>query len=119
MFLSAFLVGSVYGRMARERGDAPMRRALLGRALTVYAVHVALLLFLFFVLVPLARSRGAHANTDLASFYLSDPGAALGERKPVRFPRPTHGPAILLFQDRLEPLWLLRHTPRLTDCVGE
>ncbi|MET0345140.1 MAG: OpgC domain-containing protein [Casimicrobiaceae bacterium] len=77
VFLSAFLVGSVYGRMARERGDAPMRRALLGRALTVYAVHVALLLFLFFVLVPLARSRGAYAITDLASFYLSDPGAAL------------------------------------------
>jgi hypothetical protein len=77
VFLSAFLVGSVYGRIARERGAAAMRQALLGRALKVYAVHAALLLFLFFVLVPLAHSRGAHAIIDLASFYLRDPGAAL------------------------------------------
>ncbi len=36
VFLSAFLVGSVYGHKARTRGYAVMRRALLGRALKVY-----------------------------------------------------------------------------------
>ena len=77
VFLSAFLVASVYGRIGHERGDAVMRRALLGRAVTVYAVHVGLLLFLFLLLVPLATSRGAHAISDLASFYIGDPGAAI------------------------------------------
>ena len=77
VFLSAFLVGSVYSRMARERGYEAMRNALLGRAAKVYAVHAGLLLFLFLVLVPLAGSRSAHALTDLASFYLRDPDAAL------------------------------------------
>ena len=77
VFLSAFLVGSVYGRMAREQGYAKMRNALFGRAAKVYAVHAGLLVLLFLLLVPLAASRGAHALTDLASFYLSDPRAAL------------------------------------------
>ena len=77
VFLSAFLVASVYGRIALERGEAAMRRALLGRAVKVYAVHVGLLLFLFLVLVPLASSRGAHAISDLASLYVRDPDAAV------------------------------------------
>jgi hypothetical protein len=77
VFLSAFLVGSVYSNMARKRGFEAMRRAALGRAAKVYAAHVALLLFLFFVLVPFAVSHGSHAITDLASFYVERPRVAL------------------------------------------
>ena len=77
VFLSAFLVGSVYSHMARKRGFPAMRKAALGRAAKVYAAHVALVLLLFFVLVPFAASHGAHAITDLASFYVERPRVAL------------------------------------------
>lgn len=77
VFLSAFLVGSVYSHKARTRGYAVMRRALWLRALKVYAAHIALLLFLLLVLVPIAVSRDAHAITDLASYYLERPHLAL------------------------------------------
>jgi len=77
VFLSAFLVGSVYAQKARKRGYLAMRRALWGRALKVYCAHVALLLFLFWLLVPLATHRGAHAITDLASFYINRPHVGL------------------------------------------
>lgn len=77
VFLSAFLVGCVYTQMARKRGFPAMRKAALGRSAKVYAAHVALLLFLFFVLVPFATSHGAYAITDLASFYVERPRVAL------------------------------------------
>jgi hypothetical protein len=77
VFLSAYLVGSVYARTARERGFAAMRRSLWSRTLKVYAAHVALLLFLLWLLVPIALARGAHAITDLASFYVLHPHVAL------------------------------------------
>ena len=77
VFLSAYLVGSVYSRMARRQGYVAMRRALFGRAAKVYAAHVALLLFLFWVLVPFSSSHGAHAITDLASYNIAHPRVAL------------------------------------------
>jgi hypothetical protein len=77
VFLSAFLVGRVYSQMARKRGFPAMRKAAFGRAAKVYAAHVGLLLFLFFVLVPFATSHGAYAIMDLASFYVERPRVAL------------------------------------------
>jgi hypothetical protein len=77
VFLSAYLVGSVYTRTARKHGFSAMRRALWGRAAKVYAAHAALLLFLFLLLVPFALVHGAHAITDLASFYIENRHAAL------------------------------------------
>ena len=77
VFLSAYLVGSVYARMATTRGMAAMRHALWDRAVKVYAVHAGLLLFLFWCLVPIAEMRGAEAITNLASFYREDPQTAL------------------------------------------
>jgi hypothetical protein len=77
VFLSAYLVGSVYGRRARVHGVDAMRRALWWRTLKVYAIHAALLLFLLLVLVPFALSRDAHAITDLASYYVARPRLAL------------------------------------------
>src|SRR3954453_317570 len=60
VFLSAYLVGSVYSHVANTRGYPAMRVALWGRTAKVYAAHVALLLFLLVVLVPIAEVRGAH-----------------------------------------------------------
>jgi hypothetical protein len=77
VFVSAFLVGSVYGRIARERGTAAMRRALWSRTGKIYLAHVGVLLFLLWVLVPIAVARGAHPVTDLASFYVTHPHEAL------------------------------------------
>jgi hypothetical protein len=77
VFLSAYLVGSVYGRLGRDRGPEAMQQALLSRTAKVYGVHVGLLLFLFWVLVPYASEHGARAITDLASLYLRDPQGAL------------------------------------------
>src|SRR5690242_4138387 len=77
VFLSAYLVGSVYGHKARSAGFDAMRRALLGRTLKVYAAHAALLLFLLLVLVPIAVSRDADAITGLASYALERPRLAL------------------------------------------
>jgi hypothetical protein len=77
VFLSAYLVGSVYTRMGRKDGFAAMRGAVWRRAAKVYATHVALLLILLWVLVPLAASRGTHAITDLASFYVLHPRIAV------------------------------------------
>jgi hypothetical protein len=77
VFLSAYLVGSVYGHKARTAGFDAMRRALLGRTLKVYAAHAALLLFLLLVLVPIAVSRDADAITGLASYALERPRLAL------------------------------------------
>jgi hypothetical protein len=77
VFLSAFLVGSVYGHKARRYGYAVMRRALWGRALKVYLAHIGLLLFLLFVLVPIGVAHNAQAITGLASYYLERPHLAL------------------------------------------
>jgi hypothetical protein len=77
VFLSGFLVGSVYTRMAREQGFATMRRRVWRRAGVIYAAHVAVLLFLLFVVLPVGVARDAHPVTDLASFYLAHPDFAL------------------------------------------
>jgi hypothetical protein len=77
VFLSAYLVGTVYSQTAIKHGFPAMRRALWGRAAKVYAAHAALILLLFWVLVPFALSHGAHAITDLASFYVERPAVAL------------------------------------------
>jgi hypothetical protein len=77
VFLSGFLVGSVYTRTAREHGFAAMRRRVWRRAGVIYAAHAAVLLFLLFVVLPVGVARGAHPITDLASFDLAHPALAL------------------------------------------
>ncbi|HEV8502089.1 MAG TPA: OpgC domain-containing protein [Casimicrobiaceae bacterium] len=77
VFLSGFLVGAVYLKVAREQGLPTMRRRIWRRAGVIYAAHVALLLFLLWVVLPVAVARGAHPVTDLASFYLEHPHVAL------------------------------------------
>jgi hypothetical protein len=76
VFLSAYLVGSVYTGTAQKHGYVAMRDAIWRRAGKVYAAHVALLVLLFWVLVPFSLAHGAHAITDLASFYIERPHTA-------------------------------------------
>jgi hypothetical protein len=77
VFVSAFLVGCVYGRVAQAQGEAAMRARLWRRTAVIYLAHVAMLAFLLFAVLPLALARDAHPVTDLASFYLAHPGTAL------------------------------------------
>lgn len=112
VFLSAFLVGSVYVRMAQRRGWPAMQRALAGRAFKVYAAHVALLLFLFLVLVPLATRGGGGAIADLASFYVAHPAQALVSGLALFYAPPLLDilPMYVVFL-ALSP-WLLAHGQR-------
>ena len=50
VLLSGFTAGLVYSRVARERGAAAMERAFWQRALKVYLVQAATLIFLFTVI---------------------------------------------------------------------
>ena len=77
VFLSAYLVGSVYTHTARKHGfhgDAP--RVVGARAQGLRRAH-GLAAVPVWLLVPFAVSRGAHAITDLASFYVEHPHPAL------------------------------------------
>jgi len=77
VFVSAFLVGSVYTRIARNQGFAAVRWRLWRRTVQIYLAHVAVLLFLLWALLPIAVGKGALPVTDLASFYLRQPDQAL------------------------------------------
>lgn len=77
VFISGFLVGSVYTRIARDAGFASVRWRLWRRTAQIYVAHVGVLLFLLWILLPVAVTRGAHPITDLASFYLQQPDQAL------------------------------------------
>jgi hypothetical protein len=77
VFLSAYLVGVIYGRRAAERGAGAMRRALWDRAGLVWTWHVAMLLFLFTVIAAIGIKTDSHAIKNLISFYLEHPATAL------------------------------------------
>ena len=77
VFLSAYLVGVVYGGRARKFGQAEMRKALWRRAAVVYRCHVAMLVFLFTVIAWIGIRSERMAITNLISFYLQEPWTAL------------------------------------------
>ncbi len=77
VFVSGFLVGCVYTRVARDCGFGAVRRRIWDRTAQIYVAHVAVLLFLLWILLPIAVGKGAHPVTDLASFYLRQPDQAL------------------------------------------
>jgi len=77
VIISGFLVGTIYTRIAQERGVAAMRRLVWRRAGKIYIAHISVLLLLLWVIVPFAVSRDAHPITDLASFYFAHPRRAL------------------------------------------
>lgn len=77
VFLSASLVGAVYGSRARRLGQAEMRKTLWRRAAVVYGCHVAMLGFLFSVIAWIGIRSERQAITNLISFYIQEPWTAL------------------------------------------
>src|SRR5580658_8184500 len=54
VFLSAFLVGSIYSPLLLERGVAYVREHLWKRARRLYGYHLGLLVFVFTIVAALA-----------------------------------------------------------------
>ncbi len=77
VFLSAFLVGSVYTKIAFEKGPGAMRRGLWDRAGLVWAWHAAMLLYLFTIIAALGIATDQAAIKNMISFYMQAPVTAL------------------------------------------
>ncbi len=77
VFLSAFLVGGVYTKIAFDKGPSAMRRGLWDRAAVVWAWHVAMLLYLFTIIAALGIATDQAAIKNMISFYMQAPVAAL------------------------------------------
>lgn len=77
VFLSAYLVGVVYGGRALRFGRSEMRKALWRRAGVVYRSHVAMLAFLFTVIAWIGIRSERLAITNLVAFYIEQPWTAL------------------------------------------
>jgi hypothetical protein len=77
VFLSAFLVGGVYTKIAFDKGHSAMRRGLWDRAGIVWAWHVAMLLYLFTVIAALGIATDQAAIKNMIAFYMQEPVTAL------------------------------------------
>ncbi|HVE89540.1 MAG TPA: OpgC domain-containing protein [Burkholderiaceae bacterium] len=77
VFLSAFLVGGVYTKIAFDKGPSAMRRGMWGRAAVVWAWHVAMLLYLFTIIAALGMATDQAAIKNMISFYMQAPVTAL------------------------------------------
>lgn len=73
VFLSAFLVGSIYSRKLREHGAAYVRDKLLKRAGKLYLAHLGLLLFLFTLVAGIAVVTGSVALHNHLSVLFAAP----------------------------------------------
>lgn len=77
VMLSAYMAGMVYTLRARRDGLPLMKRAFLQRALTIYACQVALLTFLFTVVVLVDMLTLEAAIGNLLTFYRQNTPAAI------------------------------------------
>jgi len=73
VFLSAFLIGSIYSRQLIERGVGYVRSRLWKRAGRLYLMHLGLLVFLFTVVAGLAVATDNHALRNHLSVYFASP----------------------------------------------
>lgn len=73
VFLSAFLIGSIYSRQLIERGVSHVRARLWKRAGRLYLMHLALLVFLFTVVAAIAVATGNQALHNHLSLYFAAP----------------------------------------------
>lgn len=73
VFLSAFMAGQVYTRKAQRGGAPELTGAFWRRALKLYAVQAALLLFLFSIVAALGVLTRQDAVLNLLAFYLEHP----------------------------------------------
>lgn len=77
VLLSGFMAGLVYSRRHWRHGEPEMRTAFLRRAFKIYVCQGALLLFLFSVITLIGLAQHQDAVTNLLSFYIEKPLAAL------------------------------------------
>lgn len=77
VFLSAFLVGSIYTPLMSQRGMTYVRERLWQRVRTLYRYHLLLLLFVFTVVAAIARVTGNAALHNYLSVFFRSPGWAL------------------------------------------
>ncbi|MGH8260988.1 MAG: OpgC family protein [Steroidobacteraceae bacterium] len=73
VFLSAFLVGSIYSRQLIERGSQYVRSRLWKRAGRLYLMHLGLLFFLFTVVAALAVVTGRPSLHNHLAVYFASP----------------------------------------------
>lgn len=77
VFLSAFLVGSIYTPLLAERGLGHVRERLWKRARKLYGYHLLLLLFVFTVVAGVAEWSGSRALHDYLLVFFHHPLAAV------------------------------------------
>lgn len=73
IFLSAFLTGRIFSRKLLNDGYKEVARRLYGRALRLYAYHLALLAVAFTVVAKIAVHTNQPSLTGLLDFYLAHP----------------------------------------------
>jgi len=78
VFLSAFLTGRIFGRVATESGFPTVIKRLWKRALQLYGYHLALLGIAFTVIAAVAIHTGRPSLKGLLDFYLAHPHHAVG-----------------------------------------
>src|SRR5882762_2101697 len=78
VFLSAFLTGRIFGRVATESGFPTVIKRLWKRALQLYGYHLALLGIAFTVVAVVAIHTGRPSLKGLLDFYLAHPHHAVG-----------------------------------------
>lgn len=77
VFLSAFLVGSIYTPFLAQRGFAYVRERLWKRARKLYGYHLLLLLFMFTVVAGVAQWTGSRALRDYLLVFFHHPAVAV------------------------------------------
>jgi len=77
VLMSAFVSGLVYSRIGYAQGPKPMYRAFWRRALKIYFIHAALLLFLFTVIAGIGLALDQPAVKDVVRYYLTSTPDAL------------------------------------------
>jgi hypothetical protein len=76
VFLSAFLVGSIYSRQLVERGIETVRSRLWKRARRLYGYHLGLVLFAFTVVAAIAHFGHSQALHNFLMVFFRAPGWA-------------------------------------------
>ncbi|HTY50597.1 MAG TPA: OpgC domain-containing protein [Steroidobacteraceae bacterium] len=88
VFLSAFLVGSLYTPMQLTLGAGKVRRKLWARAWRLYGFHLALLAFTFTVVAGMAVLCHNQALHNYLRFFFDAPGPALVAAPLLRYQPP-------------------------------
>src|SRR5882762_2549770 len=78
VFLSAFLTGRIFARIANESGFPTVIKRLWTRALRLYGYHLFLLAIAFTVVATVAIHTGRPSLEGLLDFYLAHPIHAVG-----------------------------------------